>query len=388
MHLGRFHAAIHEVASGFAEEQIIGKFDALINTLQASISDPNNPDQAQSFRNTSADLRQALSNSSLNKMSPLRQRIFDDMGISWSYGIGLRRRIEGVLQEQNATPALALKELNELRSEMKKVHQSLLNIDSEFGQLKIEYEELDAGTGEVGFSIPETYTDRTLASLSKEAREIDFIVSTFNEVVQGEYSPVEVKTLASTDWQFFIDLNMPVLVGLTIAIERIVALYKTALDIKKTKADLESKQVSAKALEELQKDIDERLDKGLKKLAEDFVEENYKEKNKERQNELSIKMSMAFTKLAARIDAGVVVEVRAMAPEEPKFKDGAVDENERASQFESYQRAKAEIEDLNMRGRLMHDLTVSDLGQRLIVEKIDASENGSTGNGEKEVKKK
>ena len=139
---------------------------------------------------------------------------------------------------------------------------------------------------------------------------------------------------------------------------------------------MEAKQVSARAVDELQKDIDERLEKGLKKLAEEFVNEQYKEKDKERKHELSIKMSMAFTKLAARVDAGVVIEMRAMPPDEPEAKEEGNESNEqeRTSKLANYQQRKLLIDELNVRGRVMHKLVTSDHGQRLIIEKQESPE--------------
>ena len=160
MHLGRFHAAVNEVVVAFGEEQTLGKYDNFINTLQASVSDPNNASQAQVFRTSWEELRTTLSDSALNRMSPLRQRIFEELEISSAYGVGMRDKIEAILREQNATPALALGQLTELRKEFQAVHTSLLSIDKEFSKLHVEYEELSAGEAEVGFSVPESFAKK------------------------------------------------------------------------------------------------------------------------------------------------------------------------------------------------------------------------------------
>ena len=88
---------------------------------------------------------------------------------------------------------------------------------------------------------------------------------------------------------------------------------------------------------------------------------------------------MAFTKLAARIDAGVVIEMRAMPPDEPEV-EGEKDESGGQvilSAIEEYQKKKSLIDELNARGRLMYDLTTSEEGQRLIVEKPNITDADS-----------
>ncbi|TXT23493.1 MAG: hypothetical protein FD134_2103 [Gallionellaceae bacterium] len=156
-----------------------------------------------------------------------------------------------------------------------------------------------------------------IESLEHEFHEVNFVLKTLQEVVGEGSGGIEVKTISASEWQIYLEAVPILAASLIHAVEKIVALYKSNLEIKKLKRELENNNLPEAVLKPLQDHIESAVKSEIRKIADELVELYYKKKDEGRKNELKNQTSQALRYLADRIDRGATIEVHAEPPEEP-----------------------------------------------------------------------
>lgn len=338
MNLGRFHSAIFSIKKEIEKDKNFELFSELQTSLQNSISQQT-PDSAKLFKKSYASFINTLEKAKSNFTFPTRRKIYKEIGATQHIGIGLANQIKIVISENQIAPANALAELQKINNEAQKFFEKIKTLDANFTDLEIEYDELGEGEFEIGFSFPQEVIGTDIESLEKEFHKLDFALKTLHEISIGEAGKIEVKTISASEWQVFLD-SLPALAACTtVAIERIVALYKNNLEIKLLKQQLDEKKLPKKVTQPLEEHIEQAVKIELRKIAEDIVEEFYKVKDEGRKNELKNQASQALQYIADRMDHGATIEVHAEPPDEPKPEAGE-ENNIDPKVLEEYQRIK------------------------------------------------
>jgi hypothetical protein len=94
-----------------------------------------------------------------------------------------------------------------------------------------------------------------------------------------------------------------------VAIERLVALYKNLLEIRRLQTEIQ-KQGITKAAKDVEEHANDFMDKEIGKLSIELVTEFYKGNDAGRKNELRNGVNASLNRLANRIDRGYNFEVR------------------------------------------------------------------------------
>jgi hypothetical protein len=103
---------------------------------------------------------------------------------------------------------------------------------------EIGAEELNAGEFEIGFLIPRSVVRDGLESLGKEFVQLKRLLGPFTELV-GEGRPdIRVRSLASSEFQVFLDSTQGVALVVATAIERVLAAYERILTIRQKRKEL------------------------------------------------------------------------------------------------------------------------------------------------------
>lgn len=341
MNIGRFYAAITELRFAIDSEKTVQQMQTLHSSLHQSIQ-TQNPDTAKVFKSNYSALIESLDTSRLNSVYPTRKMIFQDIGALSRVGTGLKARLQTILSENNVTPANALAEIEKINADVSGFYKQLKTIEDVFEKLDIEFDELHEGGFEIGFSFPKDVVGKSVHSLGEELLEMDYALRTFQEVAgEGGGSP-DLSTISASEWQFFLDSLPETAACLSIAIERVVALYKNNLEIKLLKKQLEEKQLPEAVTKPLQDHIEQTVKKEIKKIAAELVEEIY-EGDKGRKNELIARVPKALRYLADRIDRGGTIEVHA----EPPLTPTAAPEDATAEALNlEFEKAQARYQDL------------------------------------------
>jgi len=320
MNVGRLHAALEAVKNEIIDDDVIKRLSELRGSLQQSVNQPN-PDTAKLFKERYQETLEILYNAKSNLATPTRRMIYDEIHASNYLGLGLLKKLEVIFNSNQIVPANAIVELDDLIKDESNYIRSVQILIEQFENLDIEYDALDNGEFEGGFSIPREVIKSDLESLSKEFNKIDNFIKTIKEIVGDEPTSANVKIISSSEWQIFID-HIPEAAACTaLAIERIVALYKNHLEIKKLKEEMENKNLPDQITSPMQDYIDNLVNEKLRELSEDIVNVYYTSDDEGRKNELKTKLTQDLKYVAHRIDHGSTFEVSAELPLKPEIEN-------------------------------------------------------------------
>ena len=250
------------------------------------------------------------------------------MGGDGLFGASLKAVIEEIFQRNQFTPAVALEELRALRKQLETFQKALDQLIAAFREFRIGDEKLEPGQCEIGMLIPRDAVDNQLIGFATELKELSFVLNTFSEVATGKPDYLSIKTISSTDLTVYLNAAVPLAACLAVAIERIVALYKQLLEIKKMRSDMLNQGVPEKQMAGVEDHANNLMESGIKDLSVEIVEKFHQGKDGGRKNELITAVKFSLHRIANRIDRGYNLEVRVeplteAAPEDKKAEDAS-----------------------------------------------------------------
>lgn len=372
MNVGRLHTCLYLIKAEYDTFEIVKKLKNLHSSLQQSVSQPSE-DATKNFKNNYSNLFTALSESWSNFESPTRIKTYDDIKVSSKIGQGLRDKIEKIISDNNITPASALKGISELVDEIEKFNTVIARVIIDFDFLNLEYEDIEPGEYEIGVSFPLKIIKSNLEGVSKEMNELDRVFKTFKEIAEDDTSSIKIRSISTTDMQVFLDSAPVVATLIATSLERIVALYKNILEIKKIKNEL-AKKVPKKLITPVEEYEKEQIKTEVEKMSENLVDEFYKKKDDGRKNELKIALGKALRYLAEKIECGAIIDVRAGEPEEPEPSEGEEETPTYKRAQKEYLKEKERIEQINLKGRSIVELQKGDISLVLLKSKKKNSE--------------
>jgi len=359
MKVGRLHAVLEEIRKDYKDNDVANLLNQLQSALQQSVDQPT-PERSTAFKECYANISSVLRESGVNRSSPIEEKIFVEIKALPHVGIGLLDRITKAIAENNVTPRDALTEIQGIVQETNKYHKTVDTLVDQFEELEIEYDELEEGEFEIGVSIPKAITKGNIEGLKQELHELNQTFRIFKEVSGDEVTSIEIKDLSSSEWQVFLDCVPGLAMCFAVAIERIVALYKKLLEIRKLKQEL-SKNVPKNALKSIDDHLKVAVDQGLQEIAASILKEFYKKDESGRKNELNNGLCKALRYIADRMDHGGTFEVNACEPEEPEAED---EEEEKSKEFKAKLKKYAELKKfaskVNEQGRATAQLEARD----------------------------
>lgn len=331
MHLGKFHAVINALNVDFLENDISGKITTVIQHLDGLAANPGNVTVAEAFKQHVEKLRQQLAASSLNKPYPTLAALLGSIDAHKYVGDQLFLRIEDLIVENGMTPQLAATALRNLFAEVAGFYEEIDSVDTAFTKLKVEFERLQAGEGEIGISIPEPEGERLLITLAKTAKDWDIALRPFVELADPEHNAIVVRTISSSDWQFYLAAAPGVYLALSTAISRLNDLLQKLIVTKNLISQLTGSGLSPSVIAAVAKEADGLLDAETRSLAEKIVDE-HAPTDTGRANELKTAVTTSLKFIARQMAKRVTIEVRyvppempeSVAPDDPETEDEAV----------------------------------------------------------------
>jgi len=320
MHLGKFHAVINALNVEYSEDGISGKINSVIQQLDSLANNPGNVSVADSFKQHFENLRQQLAASTFNKPYPTLAALLGSINAEKYVGDKLFLRIEALIVENGMTPQLAATALRNLFADVTEFYQQIDTIDTGFTKLKVEFQELKAGEGEIGISIPEPEGDRLLVTLAKTAKEWDIALRPFVELADPEHNAIVVRTISSSDWQFYLAAAPGVYLALSTAVSRLNELLQKLVVTRNLISQLTGSGLSPAVIAAAATEADGFLDAETRSLAEKIVDE-HAPADTGRANELKTAVTTSLKFIARQMAKSVTIEVRYVPPEMPKSSD-------------------------------------------------------------------
>jgi hypothetical protein len=345
MHLGRFHAVIDHIEMHFRRAKLSEQLEAAALALDQYTSTRAEP-HIVDFR---AKLASALEDSESvapELLQPYAQQVIDELTIRDLFHPQLRAAVQEVTSmhgfDSSSLSAALKKQAKQYLAKITLLKQ----LDASLRGLSAEYTSVEHEKAEVGLLLPREIVGETLRDLSKEFDKISNLARALNELTGVESYDSKVATISSSWWQIFLEVPIDQVALWVVAIERIVTLFKSNLEIKTLQKQLSEKLIPEKILKLISDEVEKKVTAELAKIATDIMVRFGKLEDKGRKNEVETQLRQGLYYLARRMNQGAQVEINVGVPDEPE--DPEVKEGEEANHavLEANTRLRARIADL------------------------------------------
>ncbi len=289
----------------------------LNSALTNLVGEPSQAARQNEFAATLQKLRALLSDVR-STFQPAQIKLLEEIGAAKYFAADLASEIAGWVSENVATPAVAQEKLTKLISErdsyltqIRQLRENLLKVD-------IKVDGLEPGQAEIGFLLPRELFENQLEPLIKELNVVKRIIRAFSEAATGSVEPIEVRQISTTDPLFFFGLPPETIGMIGAAVTWALLTWKQVEEIRKIW--LETQKIDA-----LKNDPIEELFEGkIKQYVEKSVNEHVAlisggiKADKIRKNELEFHLKWALESIISRVERGMVVEIKLLAPPKPE----------------------------------------------------------------------
>lgn len=316
MHLGRFHVVIEALAAHFKRAQLPQKLEQCAALLDQYSSGRTQP-QLDAFRTAVEDLLTTSDTLEADLNQPYARQVIADMSIGDILPPTFQDAVKRTISEKSFDPTGLSAELRLVAASATKKTTHLASINDGFTALGVEYERVESNSAELGFLLPREVVGETLKDLTNEFNELSKLLRAVNELVAAdEYDP-RVLTISSSWWQVFLDLDPNQILVWVLAIERIVNLFRSNLEIKNLQHQLGDKKMPKEITDLIEKEVEKRVSTELKELASEIRRDYAKIDDPARLNEIETQLRQGLIYLARRMNQGAHVEINVGIPEEP-----------------------------------------------------------------------
>jgi hypothetical protein len=345
MNAERIHSIASAVQADLLKSAVLSNLQQLISALSNQVGQPTQPQYQQQTSQFLVALLDGLKSADLNGFSPTWRQALQELGAFQVMGNTLAGRVEEIFARNQITPSVAQQELQTLLNELQAVSTAFDQLLTGFRVLKVGKEDLAPGECELGVLVPRTFVDNRLDRFAEELEELDHIFGVFAELSTGSRPSFAIKTISSTDLSIFLEVGAVVGACVATAVERIIAQYKTLLEVRKLQGELVKQGLDKKNLEGIEAHANGIMDSGIDKLVKDLMSEFKGKVDAGRKNELSVELKYSLKKVANRIDRGFNIEVRMQEPLQPTEPDEQVVAEVRAL-AQSHEKIRAATETL------------------------------------------
>lgn len=312
----RLHAVARVLQMELREARLPENLNELLGLFQNFSSQPQNTNLQQQIATKRDAISKMLALAPSNDFSPAWRAILDEIGALPVLGIQLDRRIQEIFNRNQMTPAVATQELTPIVQEVTTFKNTIDQLVDNLLRLKVGAEVLPPGEAEAGVAIPREAVRNDLGEFAKELRQFRFILRTFIELSTGSVDELPIRTISSSALMFSIDMVPKAAAFLAVAIERLVAVYKQILEIRKIRADLTRIPVPPENLKGLEDHAKNLMKENIETITLKMVADS-PVADPNRKNELANQLRISLTMIANRIDRNYNIEVRMAAPKKP-----------------------------------------------------------------------
>jgi hypothetical protein len=329
---------------------ILNGISNLAQYLQQMVSNPGHAIYQQQFSDQKKSLFELLDKASTNNLNPRDKISLTEMGIDNKLGSILKIRIQKEIDDNSLTPSNLAQSLTAIVNELNLLNQYVTGLIAGIeGLLSAKENQVDY---EIGLLIPNRYTKNTLDSLISELDDFGDIYKTFEEVCTGQRTNLKYTSLSNSDPYVTFESVGAVCACVAVAIERIIQIYKTVLEVRELRNKLKEQGITDGELTAIDDNANRRIESGIEELIPDLLS-NFLKKDIEsgRVNELKIELRHNLKKIAVKIDNGFFIEAK-------------VNKQEKEENVEMSEQEKQEI--ANIKKSSLENNYINKSGQRIL----------------------
>ena len=352
MHLGRFHATIYDLAIHFKAAELPAKLEQCAAALD-QYAQSKNSTHLDTFRSTYEATLKACEVDSGTLKQPYAVQVIADLKLDDAIAPQLTSELQQIVHVRAFDHAGIASDFRELAARLSKKIKLVSAIDAAFTGLQVEYERVDDAQGEVGILLPREIVGETLPALTAELGKLAKVFRAINELTNAKDYDPKIRTVSSSWWEIFLELEPTQILVWVVVIERIVGLFKSNLEIKNLQRQLAAKEMPKTITEAIEAEIDRRISNGLQQIASDIRAEHAAITDEGRLNEIEIQLRQGLHHLALRINQGSQVEINVGLPANPKppAADGDTPDQQALAQFNAERKQYDQLHQLSVRSQ-------------------------------------
>ena len=264
MNVERLHSLALAVREDLEQTNLPGTLKRLRDALQNQVNSPQEPSHEQNVSKTRGMLETALHSAGSNSFPPVWKKLLQDLKVDELLGNRVLETVREVFSRNQITPSVALTEITTIQQRSEKLQGTVSALIEALQHLNVPPEEIDAGKAELGILIPRSAVDNDLRELGKELNRLDNIFGPFSELASGSRPGFPVRSIASSELNFFVDLPPKTAACIAVAVERIIALYKQLLEIRKLRREMSQQGVPDERLASIDEHAADHMRKGAR----------------------------------------------------------------------------------------------------------------------------
>lgn len=306
---------VADLISDLGATAVRERLSELNSALTNAVGAPTEPTYQQQVSEFRAASMAALRSSKVNQYPAAWTQYLIEMQIADTLGERLAQRIEDSFNSNQVTLATVAQEITVLAAELDRVHVALVETDSGLTGLNVGNDQLSPGEVELGFLIPRDAVREELGALGKEYIQLKLVIGPFLELATGGRPEIKVRGTSSSDFGLWLDVGVEVASIVGPAVAFLIERYKTLLDIRKLKAEIERLQLPEVAVEAAEQHATAQITDAVAELTETIMTTYGENLNgPERTNEVRADLQFSLTEIARRIDLSYSIQVRSLAP--------------------------------------------------------------------------
>lgn len=350
MNVERLHAICVAIRKDLEETSTVQTLNELVAALQSVVSQPGQPQYQEQVAAALGKLTTSLESSETGRFPATWRQTLEQLGIDSLLGETLLERVQEILARNQITPAVAQSEITALAAEVTEISNAIGQLLGGLEYLHIGTEDLPPGEVELAALIPRHAVHNDLPHLGNEFLELQRLMGPFLELATGSRPNLKVNAIASTDFGVFLQLDPQSGALIALAVERVVAMYKTLLEIRRLHQEIADHGVPTDALTGIEDYANSLMRSGIDEHVETLIPGPVVG----RDHELKMELRLSLNGIANRIDRGYNIDIRASEPDEVDETEGGGDEDSAA--IRTIVKASPNLKFLNPSGNPMLSL--------------------------------
>lgn len=311
MNAEQLNAVCRELKREIESNKLVQKLQQLESALGSTVNQPGQAQHQQEVRTHREALKEVLEKIEAENRPVSKKLIISELGADRVLGEGLLDRIEDSFTQVDVTPSVVHSDVTAMRQELEELLAGLDHLINGFDRFGIGMDELDPYAAELGVLIPRRKESTRLQGLASDLRHLDKELRVFQELATGDSRNFEVRSISSSDFQFFLDLLPETGAAIASAIAALTLAYDKLLDIRLKRKQLADNDAPVEVTTEIDKWAERIMADAIDKLTDEFIDK-YSEIDRAdgREHELRTALRISLKQISARLDVGYHFSVR------------------------------------------------------------------------------
>ncbi len=310
MNVERLHEIVSFLRQKDSELRLQSQLNSLNSYLSALANQPQNQSQQTNVSSALNDLFTSFEEFE-KAINPAQAVLIEEINGKPYFSSLLPQQIKVQLAENSITPAVVASEVSSLTSDRQAYLNKLVEVENGLETLGIVREEPKPGDVELGVLIPRNLFENHLGHLAQELATLNRIIRVFLEITTGTGQEVEVRQISTSDPTFFLGIPVVTLLKIGFVTDWLTKKWKEIEEIRKLRAETKKLGIE-EAVTAYDHRIEELVQSNIQEMKTELIKEYKGEKG--RKHELENSLEWALNSLIARIERGLTIEVRVLAP--------------------------------------------------------------------------